>query len=243
MSEGASTDTRPSGFETFSGEVAFATNYISWVLDAFAPYLRGDILEVGLGHGSYQPYLAGHGRYLGVDIDAGAVARAQARFPGADFAVADVTDAALAARVGGEPFDAVLCFNVLEHIEDDALAVRRLLELVRPGGALLLGVPALQALYNDLDRPAGHHRRYHKRDLAALVPATGCTLRRLEYFNPVGALGWWANNFVSHQSLDAPTVNRQVRLFDRYILPISRLINPLTRRVFGQSVICVLERT
>ena len=232
----------PSGFATFSPAMEHATHYIAWVLSRFRPFLRGDILEVGLGHGSYQPYLSAYGTYLGVDIDHDAVRRAQARFPQAAFAQADVTAAPLSAQIDERQFDAILCFNVLEHIEDHAAAVRALLGVLRPGGHLLIGVPAGPALFNDLDRLAGHYRRYRRRDLLALVPSDVASLHRLEYFNPIGALGWWANTLISHRALDTPAVSHQVEFFDRYVLPLSRLLNPLTRRFFGQSLLCVAER-
>jgi hypothetical protein len=117
-----------------------------------------------------------------------------------------------------------------------------MLGLLVPGGRLLLLVPACPALYGDLDRLAGHHRRYRRRDLARLAAALPCRVRLLEHFNPLGGLGWWLNRFRRHRDLDSRGVNRQIVLFDRFLVPLSRALDPLTRNIFGQSLICVLEK-
>ena len=89
------------------------------------------------------------------------------------------------------PFDAIVCFNVLEHIADDAGTLRRLRELLAPGGALLLLVPAHPALFGTLDRSFGHERRYGKRELGGEARARrASTSRCCRHVNPVGALGW-----------------------------------------------------
>src|SRR5208282_5810985 len=134
-----------------------------------------------------------------------------------------------------------LCCSVLEHIPEDGAAVKQLMSILPAGGHLLLYVPAFPALYTDLDRLAGHCRRYTRKSLAALVPAEADILR-LDYVNPIGGLGWWLNGKVPHHSLDSSAVNGQIAVFDKYILPVSRLLTPLFRHVFGQSLICVLRR-
>ena len=226
---------------TYTPAMAEAHNYIRWILSRFEGYLHGRILEVGLGHASFYPELARRGSYVGVDIDPDAVTEAGRRFPGAEFVEGDITSPTLASRLGAPP-DAVVCVNVLEHLEDDAAAVRHLLGALRPGGHLLIGVPAFPALYNDLDRLAGHRRRYRTEAVRALVPPEIGEIVRLEYFNPIGGLGWWANNFVRHERLDGASISTQLRTFDRFVVPISRWLDPLTRGVFGQSVIGVVRR-
>jgi SAM-dependent methyltransferase len=138
--------------------------------------------------------------------------------------------------------DTVFCANVLEHVPDHQTAVRNMVEIVQPGGHVLLFVPAFRWLYNDLDRLAGHQRRYMMQDLVRLAPPNA-KIRRLEYFNPAAVLPWWLNGRVTHRSLETPLVNSQVAFFDRYVLPISRAVTPLTRKWFGQSIVCVLRRT
>jgi hypothetical protein len=63
-----------------------------------------------------------------------------------------------------------------------------------------------------------------------------------EYFNPVGALGWWLNKFVTHKNINSGNVNSQVMFFDKYVVPVSRLMNPLFKNIWGQSVYCVIQK-
>lgn len=228
------------GAETFSSSMEGARNYNAWIVRRFRPYVGHSMLEIGIGHGGFRPFFPDLERYVGVDIDAGLVRRALELYPGETFVVADAASPTLVDRAGAS-FDSVLCVNVLEHIKDHRTALANLAAALRPGGHLLLLVPAFGFLYNDLDRLAGHVRRYTKTSLVAALP-DGVDLVEAGYFNPVGALGWALNNFMSHRSLETREVRSQVALFDRWLVPVSRGIDPLTRRLFGQSVVCVARK-
>jgi len=219
-----------------------ATRYNGWVLAAFPGGVGRSVLEAGFGHGSFRSLLPEGTKYVGVDRDPEVIARARERFPDGEYFEADIGEPSFGARLAGARVDTVLCVNVLEHVEDDRLAVRNLLGVLEKGGRLLLFVPALRALYNDLDRLAGHRRRYTLKEVRELVPEDLGLVKRLGYFNPLGAVGWWLNGFVRHRSLEGPGVRGQVRLFENVVLPLSRLLNPVTRGLFGQSVACWVER-
>jgi SAM-dependent methyltransferase len=222
------------GADTFSSAMSDATNYIGWILDSFKPYLGGPVLEIGVGHGSYAAELCKLENYLGIDIDANSVAEARQRFPDLRFEVADITDPQLYQHIGQT--QTIVCFNVLEHVEEHDIAITNLARILVPGGHLLVIVPAFRVLYNDLDRLAGHFRRYRSGELRALFESAGLEVLRSDYFNPIGGLGWFANRLLSHKSLNDNAVNSQIALFDRWVVPISRLLDPATRSFFGQSV-------
>jgi SAM-dependent methyltransferase len=200
------------------------------------------VLETGFGHGSIRSQLPAGTRYIGVDREPQIVAHARERFPGDEFVEADIAASGFAERFAGREIDTVMCFNLLEHVADDRSAVVNLLSVLRPGGNLMLFVPAFRALFNDLDRLAGHHRRYTRQQLLELVPSQLGVVRRNKYFNPIGAAGWWLNGLLKHDSLEATAVKGQVRLFESFVLPLSRALDPLTRGVFGQSIVCLVER-
>ena len=231
-----------SGRATFSPAMEIATGYNKWVISAFAPVLEGPILEVGFGHDGFRALLPRGARHIVVDIDPEVVREARARHPDELVVEADVASPAFLDALGARRIDAVLCVNVLEHVSNDASAMLNLLSCLRPHGHLCILVPAFPALYNDLDRLAGHERRYRVEGLRALVPPDLGRVERLEYFNPVGGLGWWLNGLVRHRRLSAPAIAWQVRFFDSVARPVSMVMNRLTRRVFGQSVLAVVER-
>lgn len=229
------------GHDTFSSAMGAAVNYKRWLIDTFRPYIGTSLVEVGVGDGGLVDSLPAHERYVGLDLDGDILAEARRRNPGTEYIEADVADAATLEPLRSVEIDTVLCFNVIEHIEDDASAVRNMAALLRPGGHLLLLAPALEALYTDLDRLAGHVRRYRRKGLRDLLPGSLET-RLLRYFNPVGGVGWWLNRFRETRSLEDRAVRAQVVFFDRYVLPVSRLLGPLTASFFGQSVICVSRK-
>jgi SAM-dependent methyltransferase len=227
----------------YSRAIEGATNYMRWIVEGFGPYIGRSVVEIGVGHGAYRRQLPSHvDRYVGLDVHPGLVERARALYPEARFLQGDLMDPTTVGEVAKERCDTVLCVNVLEHIEDDRRAAAHLLSMLVAGGHLLLFVPAHPTLYTDLDRLAGHHRRYTRDGLAELFPADIGTVRRLEYFNPIGGLGWWVNGLFPHRSLDSRVVNGQLGLFDKYILPASRVANRLTRSFFGQSLLCVVQK-
>lgn len=225
----------PTGADTYSSAIVDAIGYSRWIVSRFAPYLRGTIVETGIGHGSYAPLLAEYGRYVGCDIDAQSVADARERFPGLAFEQCDVSDRARFLAIAGGGADAIVSINMLEHIEDDRRAAAALVDGLKPGGHVLISVPALELLYNDLDALAGHHRRYSRRSLAALFEGLPVEPVFVRYFNPIGGLGWLVNRLRRHSSLNDASVNAQIRIFDKYVLPVSKAIDPVTRGWFGQS--------
>lgn len=230
------------GADTYSSAIADAQNYMNWVVDQFRPYLKGGIVEVGFGHGLYSRVLGELGDYCGVDHDRESVERAASAMPDRKFAVCDILIRDQLSSLFPEGVDAVFTINVLEHIEDDATAIANLVQVLKPGGHLLISVPALMLLYNDLDRLAGHCRRYTTARLANLLADQPVELVRLNYFNPIGGLGWLANRLKRHQSLNDAAVNGQIALFDKYAVPLSRALDPLSRSFFGQSVTCIARR-
>jgi SAM-dependent methyltransferase len=182
--------------------------------------------------------LPNYGEYTGCDLDPASVELAQRRFPSLTFEAADITSADFCRRFS-QRFASIVCSNVIEHIEADDVAVQNLAEALVCQGYLLVVVPAFESLTNDLDRLAGHLRRYRVRDLERLFMSAGVHPVRIDYFNPIGGLGWWANRIFPHKSLNDQAVNAQIQVFDRYVVPLSRLIDPLTKRFFGQSVIAI----
>ncbi len=78
-------------------------------------------------------------------------------------------------------FDVAAAFDVVEHCEDDALAVSELARVLAPGGRMLLSVPAYQWAWSDHDVRAGHHRRYTRPRLERLVEGAGLTVARSTY--------------------------------------------------------------
>lgn len=229
-------------FESAAG-MAAANNYNDWTYSLLAHLVRGSVLEVGCGVGTFTHRLARPSlirSLLSIDISGPAVARCQAvvRSPSVEIRQADVRE------ITGE-FDLVLCMNVLEHIADDAAALRHMLSLVRPGGSLFLLVPAHQWLFTSFDAESGHHRRYNKRLVRQLLDqATDGRTDRLElrqfYFNAVGALGYWAVYKLLRKAPRAGA-GAEIGWFDRSIVPLQRRLEG-TAMPFGISLVTIATK-
>jgi SAM-dependent methyltransferase len=146
-----------------------------------------------------------------------------------------------AAAAGSEPptFGTVYSLNVLEHIEDDAAALRDLSAKLGPGGRLVLYVPAFAVLFSAMDRHVGHHRRYRRAPLEQLVRSAGLRVARSEY---VDSLGFVASLLYRLVSRDGAVTARSILLYDRLAFPVSRVLDRATRRIVGKNLLVVAAR-
>jgi SAM-dependent methyltransferase len=164
--------------------MAGAKAYNAWVVDRAAPWIRGRVLDVGAGIGTHTSRLLPLAEEV-VALEPDGELATLLRHAHPDLTVVEGD----AATVDG-PFDAILCFNVLEHIAEDEGTLLRFRELLAPEGVLLLLVPAHPALFGSLDRAFGHERRYTKADLEAKLGRAGLATEELRHVNPAGSLGW-----------------------------------------------------
>jgi SAM-dependent methyltransferase len=216
-----------------------AHNYAGWIFGLAAPYLGGEVLEVGAGHGTFTRLLLGSGaRVVATDLSARCVAQLRARY--ADTPEIEIHQRDLAESAEGGPYDAIVLINVLEHIEDDATAVKQLASGLRPGGHLIVWVPAFERLYSEFDRQVGHHRRYRIPELRRLLLNAGLETVDLRYVNTAGAVAWW---LIARRFGRVPTQPGRVKLFDQAVVPMLQRLEGGRRPPFGQSIFCVAARS
>ena len=137
------------------------------------------ILEIGCGTGHNLPMLAKFGSVEAIEIDPAARAIAAERLG------RPVGDAPLPALPGIERgvYDLVAVLDVVEHIEDDVAALAAMRSLLKPGGKVLIAVPAHQWMWSAHDVVNHHHRRYSKTTLRAAIEAAGMRAEKLRWFN------------------------------------------------------------
>jgi SAM-dependent methyltransferase len=141
-------------------------------------------LEIGCGQGALGARLAQRTSYLGVEPDQESYGVASRRIAGFGGRVINGTHEAVP---DGSQFDVVCCFEVLEHIEDDAEALKSWVPFIRPGGHLVLSVPAFQERFGAMDVHAGHFRRYSVESLSARLSEAGLVVDEvIVYAWPLG---------------------------------------------------------
>ncbi|MDB5851175.1 MAG: methyltransferase [Rhodoferax sp.] len=140
----------------------------------------GRLLEIGCGTGSNLQMLSDFGQVVGIETSEFARDFAASRgFPVHDGRLPN----GLPRDIGS--FDAVCMFDVLEHIEGDAEALKAVRRLLNPGGRLVVSVPAYQWLWSAHDVHLHHFRRYSKPRLTELLQEAGFTVTWASYFNSV----------------------------------------------------------
>lgn len=217
---------------------AVAVDWKAYLAEQVRPFLGRDVLEVGTGIGSTMQALCSHEQttWTGVEPDAELAAAARGVSVPSGVAV-DVRHGTIDAVGPSERFDSVIYIDVLEHIEADAAELQSSSAHLRSGGHLIVLSPAHQWLYSPFDKAIGHFRRYTAKTLNGVRPAN-LTQRRLRYLDSVGMCASLANRILLKQSL--PT-RRQIALWDRRIVPISRLVDPLFGFTLGRSILGVWQ--
>lgn len=142
--------------------------------------------------------------------------------------------------LAGQLFDSIMTINVLEHIEQDAVALEELFTLIRPGGAIVIFVPAHPILYSTFDRNIGHWRRYSRGDLISKVSSAGFELKRVGNFDPLGGLLALVYRLLGPRngSLNA----RFLKLFDLAVFPMSLMIGRVFPGIPGKNYFVVAEK-
>ena len=220
---------------------AEAEHWKRYFRSAIADRLVGDVLEVGAGIGETARHLLdGRQRsWLCLEPDERLGTRLRAWAEAGDVAPLPTVQIGTTADLDPRSrFDTILYIDVLEHIEDDRAEMARAAELLAPRGALIVLSPAFQQLFSDFDRSVGHFRRYTRASLAEVMPPSVRQVR-LRYLDSVGFLASLSNRALLRQAL--PT-RRQIALWDRVMIPASRVLDPLLARSFGRSVLAVYER-
>lgn len=214
--------------------LATAVNHRRWFVELATPYLGDDPIEIGSGLGDYAVEWAAHApRFTATEADPERLVRLKERLnehPGVS-----VRELLLPCEDRGQ-HSAAVSYNVLEHIDDHVGALRSISRLVRPGGAVVLIVPAFMFAMSPVDIATGHVRRYTKKTMRAALEEAGLQVERLHYANALGLIGYYAATSVFKLT---PKEGSMVKIYDRFVLPATKAAESVVKPPFGQSVFAV----
>ncbi len=229
------------GLETLD-TIAQADKFNTWMYQTIAPFCKGNILEIGSGIGNISAFFLkdNHQIFLS-DIREGYCTKLESKFKnhsnflGTD--IIDLTDPDFDTKYKNhlEKYDTVFALNVVEHIQNDTLALQNCHKLLTKNGSAVILVPSYQNLFNQFDTELGHYRRYTKTTLSKVFLNSGFEITHKQHFNFIGILGW----FVSGQILKKKTIPKGQMKFYNTLVPIIKIIDKIIFNSIGLSTIIV----
>jgi len=219
-----------------------AHNWKAYYRGVIDPYIKGEVCEVGAGLGGTTTALLNDAAatWLAVEPDRELSSQIEHELSGHPQAQkVSVLHGTLDDVGTGRFFDTILYIDVIEHIEHDKAEFEKAARRLRPGGHLIILVPAFNFLYNAFDKSIGHYRRYNKSMLRAIARDSDLDNIRLDYFDSMGFFASTVNKLFLHKSI--PSIEN-IRMWDGTLVPVSRIVDPLILRSFGKSLIGIWQK-
>lgn len=217
-----------------------ARNWKRYLSELILPHLGQSVLEVGAGLGETASVLCPTtvDKWVCLEPDIRFVEVLQSKVAVGLLAPACEVMHGTIAMLAKSQFETILYVDVLEHIEQDAAELEMAATQLFPGGKLIILAPAHNRLFSPFDRQVGHYRRYDKNMLVKALPES-LMLLESKYLDSAGILLSLMNKLLLRQS--EPTL-RQIRFWDRFILPVSKLLDPLFRFRLGKSILLIAQK-
>ena len=218
-----------------------AENWKAYYGNLIKDYLGQEVLEVGAGIGATARMLCSgkQTRWLCLEPDPAMADHLKSLIDAHQLLSSSQVKLGLVADLQPhEMFDSIIYIDVLEHIEDDREELKTSCTHLKPGGFLVVLSPAHQSLYTPFDEAIGHHRRYNKESLSAVIP-TSLERIELKYLDSVGAIASLGNRFVLKSATPSA---RQLAVWDKLMVPLSRVVDPLLGYRTGKSIIGVWRK-
>jgi len=137
-------------------------------------------------------------------------------------------------------FSHIFTINVLEHIEDDVAILKELRSKLTDDGKIYIFVPASQILYSKFDENVAHFRRYSRKELLSKLEQAGFTIEHSRCFDWVG---FFCNLYFKYFGSKSGVINSDMmRIYDKYLLPLSLSTDFLFARLFHKNLIAVAHK-
>ena len=217
-----------------------AVNWKSYFSKKIRPNIKGDVLEVGAGIGSNTKFLARERNSISswslLEPDTRLTSEIEVNIASLDIDKISVINGTID-NVSDERYDTIIYIDVLEHIENAVLEIEKVKKCLKPGGMLIILVPAYNFLFNEFDKRIGHFRRYNK---SLLLHQIGdlFSLEKLFYLDSMGFFASLANKLFLKKALPS---SANIKFWDNYIVKSSTFFDILFFNSFGKSLIGIFK--
>tara|TARA_B100000780_G_scaffold34340_1_gene21433 strand:+ start:221 stop:907 length:687 start_codon:yes stop_codon:yes gene_type:complete len=211
-----------------------ASNFREYQVSLISKYINGNFVEVGAGKGGLVPYYKKIVKNITLlEPEKKLFNILKKKFPSKKIKIKNYTIDKLK-----NYYDTIIYYDVLEHIKKDLNEVSIASKKLKKNGYLIISVPAYQAFYSDFDKSVGHFKRYNKKDFITIGKRTNLKIEKLVYYDSVGFLFLVLNKILS---LKQTNLKNKIFLWN-LLIPISKLIDFLTFKMFGKSLLCVFRK-
>lgn len=225
-----------SGSQTLES-MSQAVWYNQWTMKKFTGFLKGEILEVGCGIGNFTNFLTKYGDVWAIDINDEYIKQTKEEVGDkAQVGFGDIEKGKY--FFNKKKFDAIVCINVLEHIERDEKALKNLSSLLKIKGFLILLVPAHEVLFSKIDSMIGHFRRYNKKSISSKLKNSNFSILQSMELNFLGAIGWFLAGKIFG---DVDVSENKIKIFNFFaplVLPLENIIEP----PIGTSILIIAQK-
>ena len=196
-------------------------------------------LEIGCGTGNNFPLISNFGEYLGIDNSSEAINYCKLKYKGHEskFQLCEIQDFV---EKNQRKFDAICMFDVLEHLENPEINLEHAFSLLKPGGYLLVTVPAYQWLWSEHDEIHHHLRRYSVNDLKREIEQAKFSINMIGNFNfillPVVVVVRVLNKILQNNSMNSSKPINILNYLLTKLLVIDAKLSFLIKIKFGLSI-------
>lgn len=212
--------------------------HISYCLSFVKKYLKGNILEVGAGCGSFtKNYLnkIESNQITLTELDKKNITDLKERFKNYKNIEVICQDVDKIQK----KFDTIMYLHVLEHIEDDNKEIKSAIDKLEIGGTLIFMVPAHQKIYSSLDKAVGHYRRYEgdffKKKLFSLERIN------IKYLDAIGYFLYFLNKiFFKNETCPSKL---KIFIWDKIFTPFTIIVDFLLGYKFGKCILVIYKKS
>lgn len=242
----ASRETDSRGHRDAQERMALLTPYYHWIFSHFTPPCGRCVLDAACGIGNATDLLLSHAsRVIACDNDRGSLEELEKRFGNDSRLVVEYLnlDSVEISKLAKHKISSIVCFDFLEHVEDDRHLLRSFHAVSGEGTRLLLKVPAGPHLYCGIDQASGHYRRYARRQLTSVLRESGWDPLFVKPMNVAGTIPYWIKGKLGGRrtNFSRTFTRRRLRLIAK-MMPLLRFLDRVVGPPFGLSLVAEAVR-